>query len=133
PAAELRELNPWLPDSLLGRAQNPVRRILVYKSCNPDATTLVYTSSSSASACVRGVMRDSLGAVTGPSAYAQITNLDQTTYTDGNVAAGQSYLYAFVPETYGARFPIVRRAADGSLFVRDSVFAAPSAPLPATK
>ncbi len=133
PAAELRDLNPWLPDSLLGRAQNPVRRILVYKSCNPDATTLVYTSSASASACVTGVVRDSLGAVKGPSAYAQITNLDQTTYTDGNVAAGQNYLYAFVPETYGARFPIVRRAPDGTTFVRDSVFAAPSAPLPATK
>lgn len=133
PAAELRDLNPWLPDSLLNRARNPVRRILVYKSCNPDATTLVYTSSTSASACVTGVIRDTLGTNRGPSAYAQITDLNQTTYTDSNVGAGQSYLYAFVPETYGAVFPIVRRAPDGSMFVRDSVFVAPSAPLPTTK
>src|SRR5690606_19491597 len=84
-------------------------------------------------ACTRGVIRDTLGAAKDPSAYAEITNLSQTTYTDGNVGAGQSYLYAFVPETYGARFAIVRRAADGSTFVRDTVFAAPSAPLPTTK
>ena len=133
PAADLRDLNPWLPDSLERRARNPVRRVLVYKSCNPDATTLVYTSSTNPSACTRGVIRDTLGTVRAPTAYAEITNLSQTTYTDGNVGAGQSYLYAFVPETYGARFAIVRRAADGSTFVRDTVFAAPSAPLPTTK
>jgi hypothetical protein len=142
PNAALRDLNPWLADSLLARARAPVSRILVYKSCNPAATVPVYTTSNNPSVCTRGVIRDSLGVERGPAAYRQITPPvasdpsslgNVTTFTDANVATGQSYLYAFVPETRGARFPVSIRLPNGSVVIRDSVFAAPTAVVPTSR
>ncbi|MBI4410565.1 MAG: hypothetical protein HY561_12705 [Gemmatimonadetes bacterium] len=127
----IRRFNPWLPDSLLKRATDNIARILVYKSCNPTATTLTYTTTNTLGvACTVAEMRDTLNRVLGPVSYAQILRPDTVViYDDGAVNPGQSYLYAFVPETRGAKWSIVDSTATGFVS-KELVFETPVHELP---
>ncbi|MGI8498940.1 MAG: hypothetical protein ACR2OG_15320 [Gemmatimonadaceae bacterium] len=128
----LNQLNPRigpagrsLADTLATLARANVAQILVYKSCDNGRN---FTSGSSPNFCTRDVVRDTLGRELGPAAYRTMS-ADSVVFTDGNVLAGQSYYYAFVPVTRGVKLALLdstfatgRRAFDTTFVAPTSVF-----------
>lgn len=98
----LGPLNRTIADTLDILALNNVTQILVYKSCDGGRN---FTTSNSPNVCTRDVIRDTLGRDLGPAAYRSLAP-NTLTFIDGNVFAGQSYYYAFVPVSRGVRLQL---------------------------
>ncbi|KPK81017.1 MAG: hypothetical protein AMS25_08080 [Gemmatimonas sp. SM23_52] len=105
PFGRLKALNPELIDDLDAQVNsNNVSRLLILKSCNNGET---FTATQSGDRCPADPSIDEAGNPigTGWEAYAILTPDERgqfpSTWFDGSVTAGRSYLYSIVAETEG--------------------------------
>ena len=122
----LGPLGRTISDTLLTLASRNTQQILVYKSCDGGRN---YTTSNSPNLCTRDVIRDTLGIERGPAAYRTIS-ADSLQFVDGNVFAGQTYYYAFVPVSRGVRLQLIDSLSVTSRRSFDTVLVAPASSLP---
>ena len=111
--ATLRDLNPWLADSVYARAFNNLEAIYIYKSCNAG------TSWTDDGDCIGDEAVDERGSPVGngwrpaqiltASADGTIPNL----WTDTDVRPGVTYLYSIATRSRGAEWSVLNVTADG--------------------
>ncbi|HEU0041736.1 MAG TPA: hypothetical protein VFQ15_05240, partial [Jiangellaceae bacterium] len=100
--ARLRQLNPWLDDSLSRRMQHNTAHLHVYKSCNGGTTWTAGTG------CLADTAADGQFGSVGYRPYASVDPTSAPlSFTDTAVAAGRNYVYALLAETFGADFPVI--------------------------
>ncbi len=115
--ATLRDLNPWLADSVLARAFNNLEAIYIYKSCNGG------TSWTDDQDCAGDEAVDERGNPVGngwrpaqiitAGADGSLPNI----WTDTNVRPGVTYLYSISTLSRGAEWPVLNVDADGDTVV----------------
>src|SRR5690606_10437078 len=111
--ATLRDLNPWLADSVLARASNNLEAIYIYKSCNGG------TSWTDDQDCTGDEAVDERGNPVGngwrpaqiltASAQGTLPNI----WTDNNVRPGVTYLYSISTLSRGAEWSVLNVTASG--------------------
>ena len=111
--ATLRDLNPWLADSVYARAFNNLEAIYIYKSCNGG------TSWTDDQDCIGDEAVDERGNPVGngwrpaqiltASAQGALPNL----WTDSNVRPGVTYLYSISTLSRGAEWSVLNVTASG--------------------
>jgi hypothetical protein len=117
--------NPWLVDSLRAVAVNNLAALRVYKSCNAGRN---FTGTAN---CFGDPTLDEDGTPVGlgwryyrrfeASATGQVPNV----FTDGNVTAGQRYLYVFLAESRGFEVNVLVRNPDTGALVPGVLSLAP--------
>ena len=105
----LRQLNPWLSDSIALKAPLLVDTMFIFKSCNGGRT---FTATRTRGACITDRALSPTGAPigTGWRAYATLTRDASgnfpSTYTDAFVTGGQKYLYSIVAHRAALEFTV---------------------------
>jgi hypothetical protein len=103
PLGRLRQLNPWLDDSLAWTMQNNVGAVHLYKSCDDGATwtaTVACTADTATSGSLAPLGYRPYATFFGPGSL-------RASFVDSGVRPGHNYVYALVTETRGAQFTVI--------------------------
>lgn len=113
--AALRDLNPWLADSIRARSVNNVAELHIYRSCNAGASwTSTADCIGNPATNVDGLPVDNAWQ---PAAILQAGGEGRLpgSWTDRQVRSGVEYTYALAVRSRGARWTVLEQAAGGGV------------------